>query len=153
MRSAGSTIRRMAVAAAAIAFVASAVSARTPTPTDGPSPTNTVAPTATPTGTQPPPWPHATVFPNPARSGQRVTLDASDSDGSAPHWSQTFGDVPLPFEHADSFIATFVAPSVSQATPARVRFEMSTFGGNTFATFALTLVPADAIVVDIGSVR
>ena len=153
MRRSGSTIGRVAVAAAVLALVASAASARTPTPTDGPSPTNTVAPAATPTGTQPPPWPHATVFPNPARSGQRVTLDASGSNGSAPHWSQTFGDVGLPIEHADSFIATFIAPSVTQATSATVRFDMSTFGGNTFTTFALTLVPADAIVVDVGPAR
>ncbi len=152
MTDAASTSRRVAVAAA-IALIASAASARTPTPTDGPSPTNTVAPTVTATGTPPPPWPSVTVFPNPARSGQRVTLDATGSAGSAPHWSQTFGDVALPIEHADSFIATFVAPSVTQATPATVQFEMSTFGGNTFATVALTLVPADAIAVNVGSVR
>lgn len=153
MRRARATIGQMTVAAAAIALIASAASARTPTPTDGPSPTPTVPQTATPTGTPPPPQPRITVVPNPARSGQRVTLDASGSNGSMPHWSQTGGEVTLPLEDADSFIASFVAPPVSERASASLEFRMSTFAGTSYGFATVTLVPADAIMVQVGEAR
>jgi hypothetical protein len=100
----------------------------------------------------PRPLPVVTIAPNPARSGQRVTLDGSASDGYAGEWSQV-GDGPaLAIDDADMFVASFIAPEVARPTEVRVRMTLSTFGGPTFREFRITILPPDAVRVIVGAV-
>ena len=123
------SIRRPCVISGAALFLTLAVLscapalARTPTPsmtptvTDGPSPTITGSRTPTSTGTPAVPYVVADAAPNPARSGQRVTLDGSGNNPYETYeWSQVGGDVGLQIEDADQPIAHFIAPDVSVTT-------------------------------------
>jgi hypothetical protein len=135
----------------------SAALAHTPTPTpvptntDGPSPTITQTgtitpdPTATATGTYPIPPVYLDVSPNPARSGQRVTLDASRNNPSATYrWSQIGGDPTLQIDDADRPIAHFTVPPVDDVT--LVTMQVSVSGLNSGpATATIMLLPSDAV--------
>lgn len=119
-----------------------------PTPT--PTPPAITPPGATVSAT-PTPRPRATIFPNPARSGQRVTLDASETvTVFSPQWSQIAGDVAVAIDDADSFVASFIAPAVS--APATVRVQFALLSSTVISTleFDVTILPADVIAVSIG---
>src|SRR5215475_674179 len=110
--------RRIALAFTVVGMCATAALARTPTPTDGPSPTTARTESPRPTDTPSFPILRVTSSPNPARSGQRVTLDGSASfDAAGAHWEQDASDpVRLQLEDADTLVATFIAPPVDEAT-------------------------------------
>lgn len=137
-----------------VALSATVAAARTPTPTDGPSPTVTSSPPSTPTGTPPPPVPRAVIAPNPARSGQRVTLDGrlSDPRATSPHWLQTSGDVAVTIQHADQLVASFDAPSVAAPTVIEVTLQIAHFDPAITPVYSVTILPADAVQVVIGKV-
>jgi hypothetical protein len=107
--------------------------------------------TPTATGTPQPPYPQATIAPNPARSGQRVTLNGRPSYGSSPlHWSQAGGDVALQIEDPDSSAASFVAPDVAEVTVVQLRLEIASAFPSS-VTYDVTIVPMDTILVTLGS--
>jgi hypothetical protein len=84
--------------------------------------------TPTPTSNRPPLLADAAVFPNPARSGQEVTLDASGSSGARIDgyaWVQIEGPA-VQLVGADTVRAMFEAPSVTE--PTTLRFELTVYG-------------------------
>ena len=90
-----------------------------------------------------------TASPDPARSGQRVTLDGSVSfDAAGARWSQIDdGAVRLQIDDADSLVASFVAPPVSEATTVQVMLRLTEF---ILYTQLITIIPADAVQVVVG---
>jgi len=158
-----SAVHRAALVLTLVVMASSMAQARTPTPTpvptntDGPSPTVTATgsvtpiPSATPTGTYPIPSVYLDVSPNPARSGQRVTLDASDNDPSATyHWSQLGDGVALQIGDADRPIAHFIVPNVSDVIFVTVQVAVSGYNSGP-ATSTVMLLPADAVTAYLGS--
>jgi len=129
--------------------LASAAFARTPTPTDGPSPTRTHTEFPRPTATPGFPVLRVTASPNPARSGQRVTLDGSASFAAAgAHWEQDPNDpVRVQIENGDALVASFIAPPVDAATTVRVVLRLSEF---VFYAEFITILPADVVQVIVG---
>lgn len=140
-----------AVVAAVVILLAATAAPALPTPTPTPPHIETPAGGATVSAT-PTPRPTAIVFPNPARSGQRVTLDASATvTVFSPQWSQIGGDVALQIADADTFVASFVAPPVSAPVSVRVRFALLSSDIISSLEFDITILPADVAAVTIGN--
>ena len=149
-------LHRAALAIAVTTLVPSAAAARTPTPTavptrtDGPSPTVTTTGSPTPTGTPAIPEVLVSISPDPARSGQRVTLDGSRNDPSATYmWSQAGGDVTIQIEDADRPVAHFAVPDLAQLATVTVQLAVSPFDRGP-TTRRITLVPSDWILAAVG---
>lgn len=154
------TQRRGRCVAVALAFalvVPALALARTPTPTaaptntDGPSPTATPTSgtqTATPTGTPAFPQLRAQAAPNPARSGQRVVLETNGGAASASYaWTQVAG-VALTIENADSRVAQFTVPAVTEISVVTLR--VTATGPNTGPSdVVIVLNPSDAVFASI----
>lgn len=107
--------------------------------TETPTPTATATPT--PTSNRPRPIARATVYPNPAYSGDIVTLDGMDS--SQPFESaQWFDDQGA--ELAPGLVATFVAPNVTTETTLHFSLILRNFGGSSgdSTSVFVTVLPA-----------
>lgn len=132
------SLSRAIVLAGVVLLTAVPAAARTPTHTFGPSPT------PTPTGTPPPPRAVIRALPNPARSGQQVVLDGSDSLRAGGHyqWAQVGGEPAVQIDDADQAVASFIVPPLS--APTEITVELS-LGGGTPAQQALALLPPDTV--------
>ena len=149
-----------------LALASSAALAHTPTPTpiptntDGPSPTGTATGSPTPTGptpvatrtatgTVPIPFVQVSISPNPARVGQRVTLEAS-----APYpvtsltWQQLDGELPLNIVDADQPSAHFTVPEIAELTV--VHLQLAVSDGRRL-DYWITLLPSDVVLTSIGN--
>jgi hypothetical protein len=121
-----------------------------PTNTDGPSPTPTASGSPTPTGTRYVPELIADARPNPARAGQRVTLDATrNPSGLNFRWQQVPGDVPLDIVDADQPVAHFIAPAVTEITVVQVQLQSQNDGRLAYAF--IQLLPSDVVLTSIGN--
>ena len=99
-----------------------------PTDTRTPAPADTATVSPTPTFTRGPiVYPQASASPNPARPGDRVTLDGSGSAGPilSYAWTQVAGPA-VALDGAGTVRATFVAPPVE--VPTTLIFELSVHG-------------------------
>ena len=134
---------------AGLGFSTSAALARTPTPTDGPSPTPLRTESPQPTATPEFPVLRVTALPNPARSGQRVTLDGSASFGATgAYWEQDPNDaVRLQIEDVNALVTSFIAPQVAERTLVLVKLRLTQF---IYYGVSITIVPSDAIEVRVG---
>lgn len=98
-----------------------------------PTATCTRTPTVTPTTTanRPPLMPVPLASPNPARSGETVTLDGSRSTGGITSYdsTQTAGPT-VALDHADTVRATFVAPAVFRPATLTFRLHLHGIGGS-----------------------
>lgn len=104
---------------------------------------------ATPTATLPPPL-QLRADPNPARSGQLVTLIATRGLAhAAPRWTQIEGP-PVSLTAADTLAPTFVAPGVAQRTT--VAFRFGVVSDVQSQTIEVVVEPADAVAVVLPSV-
>ncbi|HSP99981.1 MAG TPA: hypothetical protein VL049_22385 [Candidatus Dormibacteraeota bacterium] len=98
----------------------------------------------TPTPTPTPPL-VVGADPDPARSGQTVTLSASRAAGGAePRWAQIDGP-PVALAGADMLDASFTAPPVTARTTLQFRFSLPPYPDTVDLT--VTVVPADAVDV------
>ena len=123
--------------------------ARTPTPTDGPSPTPLRTESPQPTETPEFPVLRVIALPDPARSGQRVTLDGSASFGATgAHWEQDPNDaVRLQIEDVNALVTSFIAPPVAGRTSVYVKLRLSEL---IYYGVEITILPSDTIEVRVG---
>lgn len=149
-----------------VALAGSTALAHTPTPTpiptntDGPSPTGTATGSPTPTGptpiatrtatgTVPIPFVDVSISPNPARVGQRVSLEAS-----APYpvisltWQQLDGELPLNIVDADQPSAHFTVPEVAELTVVHLQLAVS---DGRLLDYQITLLPSDVVLTSMGN--
>jgi 6-phosphogluconolactonase (cycloisomerase 2 family) len=122
----------------------------TPTP-EGPTrtPTRTVTITPTCTCRRTPLYARASVRPNPARSGQQVTLDGSDSVGvhvTSRTWSQ-YRPIDPQAELGRGELFTFTAPHVDEPTEFVIQLLVTGFGGSppssqAYTSVRMTILPA-----------
>jgi hypothetical protein len=150
----------VALALLLAALTPSTALGRTPTPTpvptntDGPSPTPTTTwRSPTPPGT--PPLPHTVVIlvaPDPARSGQRVTLDGSQNPSGTYRWSQVGGELAIQIEDADQPVAHFTVPALTVDSVVSVQLEVSVGPYDLRPQTAYVwLLPADWVLCGIGA--
>src|SRR5262245_54251151 len=139
-----SKMRNLALVTMLLALAGSTARAHTPIPTtvptntDGPSPTPTASAFRTPTGTFVVPALLADAQPNPARVGQRVTLDATrNPSGLTFHWQQVPGDVQLDIVDADQPVAHFIAPAVAEITVVQVQLQSPNDGRVAYVSIQL----------------
>jgi hypothetical protein len=86
------------------------------------------------------------LAPDPARSGQRVTLDGSQNDPSGTYrWSQVGGDVAIQIEDADQPVAHFAVPALTDTASVSVQLEVSGVGRRP-RTADIWLLPADWVL-------
>ncbi len=92
--------------------------------------TPTQTPTLTPTSNRPRPVARGRANPNPARSGETVTLDGSESTGAirSAEWVQSCGGPKVELASSDGLYATFVVPPVSQETTLTFTLTLTSYG-------------------------